>query len=170
MSGTRRGRPTGAGVPPFLVAATALLVSLTGCAPSPDDPDDGELTGVVVSRNDHPILFGGGTADSWSRAVVLTRDELISAYDATWPGRDEPEDFEIAAIVVEVDDAAAPAEGAADVVDGRFQLPWPEADRYVCLGNEHQGVVTTAGCVLVESEAPVAITIESAIGGFSIGD
>lgn len=170
MSGTRRGLPTGAGATPLLVAATALLAVLTGCAPSPDDPGEGELTGVVVSRNDHPILFGGGTVDSWSRALVLTRDELLAAYDATWPGRDEPKDFEIAAIKVDLDTAAVPADGVADVVDGRFRLAWPDADRYVCLGNEHQGVVTIAGCVLVESEAPAAITIESSIGGFAIGD
>ena len=170
MSATTRGRPSGVGASSFVVAATTLLMSLTGCAPSPDDPGEGELTGVVVSRSDHPVLFGGGTVDAWSRALVLTRDELLAAYDATWPGRDEPEDFEIAAIVVEVDDAAAQAEGAADVVDGRFRLPWPEPDGYVCLGNEHRGVVTTAGCVLVESEAPAAVTIESSIGGLSVGD
>ena len=170
MSGTRRGRPAEAGAPPFLGAAIALLVSLTGCAPAPDDPGEGEITGVVVSRNDHPILFGGGTVDSWSLALVLTRDELLAAYDSTWPGRDEPEDSEVAAIVVEVDEGSAPAEGAAPVVDGRFRLCRPAADRYVCLGNAHQGVVTTAGCVLVESAAPSAITIESSIGGFGIGD
>jgi hypothetical protein len=104
------------------------------------------------------------------RATGAGVTPLLAAYDATWPGRDEPEDFEIAAIKVELDTAAVPADGVADVVDGRFRLAWPDADRYVCLGNEHQGVVTTAGCVLVESEATVAITIESSIGGFAIGD
>ena len=151
----------------LLVAGAGLLV-LTGCGPSPEKPDEGELTAVVVSRNDHPILFGGGTVDSWSRAVVLTRDELLAAYDDRWPGRDEPADHDFAYLVVEVAIADIPAEAVTDVAEGRFRLPWSGAGRYVCLGNEHEGAVSTAGCVLVDVEAPAAITIESSIGGLGL--
>ena len=113
-----------------------------------------------MSRNDHPMPLGGGTVDSWSRALTLTRDELLAAYEATWPDRDGPADHEIAGIHVEVDVAEVPPEAMTEVDDGRFRLSWPDTGRYVCLGNEHLGVVTTAGCVLVEAEAPAAITIQ----------
>ena len=150
----------------FLVgAATALLAA---CSPSPAEPAAGELSAVVVSRSDHPMLFDGGAVDSWSRAIVLTRDELLAAFETTWPGRDAPDDHDIprVGITVNVDDLSPG--GVAKVSDGRFRVPWPEAGRYLCLGDEYQGVVTTAGCVLVDAEAPAKVTLESSMGGFRL--
>ncbi|MFC7362692.1 hypothetical protein [Nocardioides astragali] len=164
--GGSRGRARGLALAPLLLGASLLV--LPGCAPSPEDAATGELTGVVVSRNDHPLPFGGGTVDSWSRALVLTRDELLAAFEASWPGRDDPADHEIASIVIKVDVAEVRPEDMAEVDGGRFRLSWSEAGRYVCLGNDQRGVVTTAGCVLVDVDAPAAITIESSIGGFSV--
>lgn len=161
----RDGRPRAALSLYLVVVAT---VSLAACGPSADEPAGGELSAVVVSRNDHPVLFGGGTVDSWSRVLVLTRDELLAAFETSWPGRDAPADHDIASTVIKVNvDDLAP-DGLADVSDGRFRVPWPEAGRYLCLGNEYQGVVTTAGCVLVDAEAPAMVTLESSIGGFRL--
>lgn len=110
--------------------------------------------------------FDGGTVDAWSRVIVLTRNELLAAFETTWPGRDAPDDHDIAYVGIKVDVDDLPAGRLAEVSEGRFRMPWPEPGRYLCLGNEHRGVVRTAGCVLVEAEAPVKVTLESSIGGF----
>jgi len=106
--------------------------------------------------------------DSWSRALVLTREQLLVAFETTWPGRDAPDDHDIARTNIKVNVDDLPSDGLAEVRDGRFQIPWPEAGRYLCLGNEHQGIVTTAGCVMVHAEAPTKVTLESSIGGFRV--
>ncbi|PFG38233.1 hypothetical protein ATJ97_0705 [Georgenia soli] len=123
---------------------------------------------MVVSRGDHPMPFDGGTVDSWSRVIVLTHDELLAAFETTWPGRDAPDDHDIAYVGMNVNVDDLPPGGVAEVSEGRFQVPWPEPGRYLCLGDEYQGVVRTAGCVLVEAEAPAKVTLESSIGGFRL--
>jgi hypothetical protein len=105
---------------------------------------------------------------SFSRVVVLTRAELLAAFEATWPGRDAPADHDIPSMVVEVDPEDVPRDLLVEVRDGRFRVPWPEAGRYLCLGNEHQGVMTTAGCVQVDAVAPAKVTLESSIGGLGL--
>ena len=174
--GTAVGRARSSGPRPRSIplrAATAVTamtaaMALAGCGTSPDEPAAGELSGVVVSRNDHPIVFGGGTVDSWSRVLVLTREELLAAFASSWPGREEPVDHDIASVVVAVDVDDLPPDGLAEVREGRFHVPWPDTGRYLCLGNEYQGVVTTAGCVLVDAAAPAQVTLESSIGGFHL--
>jgi hypothetical protein len=123
---------------------------------------------VVVPRSDHFLAFGGGTVDSWSRVIVLTRGELRAVFETSWPGRDAPADHDIGRVVIRVDVDDLPPDGLAEVSDGRFRVRWPEAGRYLCLGNEYQGVVTTAGCVLVDAEAPAKVILESSIGGFRL--
>ncbi|GAA4286298.1 hypothetical protein GCM10022262_06570 [Georgenia daeguensis] len=161
-----RGRSPRVARKALLVAAATLV--LLACSPSPDEPEAGELSAVVVSRSDHPMPFDGGTVDSWSRVIVLTRDELLAAFEATWPGRDAPDDHDIPRVGIELNVDDLPAGRLAEVNEGRFRVPWPEPDRYLCLGDEYQGVVTTAGCVLVDAEAPVKVTLEISIGGFRL--
>jgi hypothetical protein len=158
-----------------LTAATAAMtpamtaaMTAAGCGTSPDEAAAGELSAVVVPRNDHPMLLGEGTVDSWSRVIVLTRDELLAAFESSWPGRDVPAAHDIASVVITVDVDDRSPERMAEVREGRFRVPWPVADRYLCLGNEDHGVVTTAGCVLVDAEAPATVTLESSISGFGL--
>ena len=53
--------------------ALAAIGVFAGCAPSPDDPGRGELTGVVVPRGDTFVLGGGGPSD---RRYVCMADEI----------------------------------------------------------------------------------------------
>lgn len=123
---------------------------------------------MVVARSDHPMPFDAGTVDSWSRVVVLTHDGLLAAFATTWPGRDTPDDHDIPSVGIKVNVADLPPHGIAEVRNGRFRVPWPGPGRYLCLGNEHQGVVATAGCVRVDVEAPAKVTLESLMGGFRV--
>ena len=152
----------------FLAAAAAATATLAACGPSPAEPAAGELSAVVVSRNDQPMLFGGGTVDSWSRVVVLTREQLLTAFETSWPGRETPDDHDLARVVIRMNVEELPPGRVAEVSDGHFRVPWQEAGRYLCLGNEYQDVVTTAGCVAVYAEAPAKVTLESSIGGFRL--
>ena len=114
------------------------------------------------------MLFAGGAVDSWSRVIVLTREQLLAAFKATWPGRDTPDDHDLARTNIEVNVDDLSPDGHAAVSDGRFRVPWSDAGRYLCLGNEHQGVVSTAGCVMVDAAAPAKVTLESSVGGFRL--
>lgn len=151
-----------------VVLAAAVTTASAACGPAPEDPDVGELSAVVVSRNDHPVLFGGGTVDSWRRAVALSPGRLLTAFETTWPGREAPDDHDISRVVIEIRVDDLPPDDLAEVRDGRFRLSWPHGGRYVCLGNEYHDVVTTAGCVLVDAEAPAKVTLVSSIGGLAL--
>ena len=167
--------------PRVLVAAAALGMSsvMAGCAASPDEPSDGELTAVVVSEQDQ-FMFGisGGEADIYTDVVVLTERELVDFYAATWPDKEPPQPFtyrnirvdlpvrELATLSIGGEPAPGPAMGS--VSQARTRIPWSGEPRYLCFGNTNGGVLSTDGCVLVEQQPPAAVTVHVNYGGLNL--
>ncbi|MFC7358818.1 hypothetical protein [Nocardioides astragali] len=164
-------------------AAVTAIVGTAGCSPAPEDPDDGELTGVVVNgRSDTFVFGGGGESDTYDRILVMTPTEVLDAYHRTWPGQEDPEEHEYRGIRLKVavselqqleEGGAAPSAPAVAPVDGGyFRIPWSAGDRYLCLGMEvvieAVDTVDTAGCVLVDQTPPASVTIELNFGGPAI--
>lgn len=164
------------------VMAWLALTMLTGCGVSPDDPEPGELTAVVVSRADHPMIdFGSGPSDTYTRVLVLTEEDMLEAFEQTWPGYELPQQFEYAYLGVDVplaevhdlEDGGDPVDGpaVANVSEGRVRVPWSGEPRYLCFGNlNDREEVHTAGCVLVDEDPPAAVTVQISIGGLSLDD
>lgn len=69
-------------------------------------------------------------------------------------------------VTQDVDDL--PPDSRVELREVRFRVPWPETGRYLCLGNEHDRALTTAGCSRADVETPATVTLESAIGGLRL--
>ena len=163
-----------------IAAAAVMMCSvLAGCAPSPDEPNDGELTAVVVSEQDQFMFgLGGGEAEIYTDVVVLTEQELLDSYAATWPGKEAPRPSgyrnirvdlrvqELATLSVGGEPATSPA--MAPVTQARTRIPWSGEPRYLCFGTTHGEALSTDGCVLVEEQPPAAVTVQVNYGGLNL--
>lgn len=162
------------------VAALIAAVGLAGCGVSPEDAEAGQLTGVVTSRSDSFSLPRGGATDSYDRVVVVTEDQLLAAYERTWPGRRMPEPYEYGYLGLtfpESDLAQLTASGdvhegaaVAAVTGGRLRIAWADQSRFLCFGTAYQGHVRTTGCALVAEDPPAEVMFQVSIGGISIKD
>jgi hypothetical protein len=162
-----------------VAVVTPLVVGLTGCGASPSDPGRGELTAVVVSRQDQFMFgLGSGVSDVYTRVAVLSEQDLLDWYAATWPGRERPAASDYRNVVVKIpletltpvaDAGAADDRPAVAEVDaGRVRIPWSGAPRYLCFGTEHDAEITTDGCVAVDRQPPAAVTVQLNYGGLAL--
>lgn len=133
------------------VLLVAALVLLAGCTASPEDPEDGEMTGVVISTNDACCWPpGGGVAESSQYEVValLPPDEFVRRWEAQHPddsrGSITPDDWwtSSAQIKVPVDvfsEGADPGDEPlyATIVDGRWRVPYDGDPVMVCVGRQN---------------------------------
>jgi hypothetical protein len=162
-------------------AAAALLIGiwllLAGCSASPEDPAEGELTGVVITGNDHGVLpLGGGVVREYDRLAVLTTDDWSRLLTGTWPDAStDPAGWEAAGqgfripldSFVEGDDPmAGPVLWEMD--EGRWRMPWDGGPAMLCVGQEALDDLSLMGCRLLEAQAPVAVTLTVHIGGLSL--
>ena len=161
---TRRGLLIGAAA---IVVVSGVAVSMRG--PSPEDPGQGELTAVFVKVQDQAMIGGEGVATHFSAAVVLTEQEMLDAYAASWPGSEQPKPYQygFSGFTIAEEDLAPleaggrppPGPALASVVDGRLRIPWSGEPRYLCPGRVFEGVVRATGCVFVDRQPPAAITL-----------
>lgn len=162
-------------------AAAALLIGVwflvAGCSASPEDPAEGEMTGVVVTGNDSGILpLSGDVVREYDRLAVLTTDDWSRLLTDTWPDAStDPVGWEAAdqgfriplGSFVEGDDPSA-GPVLVEMEEGRWRLPWGGGPAMLCVGREAEDDLSVMGCRLLEKRAPVAVTLTVHIGGLSI--
>ena len=62
------------------------LALLAGCSASPEDPAEGEITGVLVAGNDTGILpLGGDVVTEYDLLALLITDDWSRLLTETWP-------------------------------------------------------------------------------------
>ena len=154
-----------------------LLFLVSGCSASPEDPDEGEMTGVVVAGNDSGILpLSGGVVKAYDRLAVLTTDDWTRLLTETWPeASTDPTGWEAAnqgfriplGSFVEGDDPSA-GPVLVEMEEGRWRMPWGGGPAMLCVGREAADELSLMGCRRLEKQAPVAVTLTVHIGGLSI--
>lgn len=159
------------------VALGLTLMFLVGCSASPEDPAEGEMTGVVVAGNDSGILpLGGGVVTEYDRLAVLTTDDWSRLLTEAWPDAStDPTGWEAAGqgfriplgSFVEGDDPSA-GPMLVEMDEGHWRTPWDGGPAMLCVGREAADELSVMGCRLLEKEAPVAVTLTVDNGGLSI--
>lgn len=159
----------------WLLTGVGLL--LAGCSASPENPAEGEMTGVVVAGNDSGILpLGGGVVKEYDRLAVLTTDDWSRLLTETWPDAStDPTGWEAAGQGFRIplgsfDAGDDPATGPVLVQmdEGRWRMPWGGGPAMLCVGREAVDELSVMGCRLLEKQAPVAVTLTVHIGGLSL--
>lgn len=155
----------------------ALLFLTAGCSASPEDPAEGEMTGVVVAGNDSGILpLSGGVVTEYDRLAVLTIDDWSRLLTETWPDAStDPTGWEAAGqgfriplgSFVEGDDPSA-GPVLSEMDEGRWRMPWGGGPAMLCVGREAADELAVMGCRRLEMQAPVAVTLTVDNGGLSI--
>ena len=131
-----------------LSAVLGLLV--VGCTAQPERPDEGEMTGVLVSVNDACCWPSSGVARGTNNEAValLPPDDFVRLWNAQHPDDDRgpitPEDWRagssrvrvpVEAFVEDADPGDEPLSGR--IVEGRWRVRYDGDPVMVCVG--HRG-------------------------------
>lgn len=173
-----------------LVSALGVLLMplLTGCSARPERPDDGEMTGVVVSTDDACCWPSSGVVDSPNFSVValIPPDDFVRMWNAGHPDDREgpitPDDWRaqtrpFKAPLSAFTDGDHPGSKPSydSIVEGRWRVPYGGDPVMVCVGSKAHDDEATHGndylllrCGLVDEPSPVGVTVSVQFGGIGV--